>query len=148
MEANNSIWKINALLNLIKKDDDYYSIIDNIYVYLKNPNEAKYQYYIKKREISGTEQLNDAKTFTEYSNNMQNVYKSMEEHNPGRESNALTAFDNMIADMINNKKLNPLVVESEILLLSSHNLISQHHKVLHETVHIFFIMKTPNQREL
>ena len=38
----------------------------------------------------------------------------MEEHNPGRESNALTAFDNMIADMINNKKLNPLVVESEI----------------------------------
>ena len=72
----------------------------------------------------------------------------MEEHNPGRESNALTAFDNMIADMINNKKLNPLVVESEILLLSSHNLILQHHKVLHETVHIFFIMKTPNQREL
>ena len=72
----------------------------------------------------------------------------MEEHNPGRESNALTAFDNMIADMINNKKLNPLVVESEILLFSSHNLISQHHKVLHETVHIFFIMKTPNQQEL
>ena len=72
----------------------------------------------------------------------------MEEHNPGRESNALTAFDNMIADMINNKKLNPLVVESEILLFSSHNLISQHHKVLHETVHIFFYENSQPTRAL
>ena len=68
---------------------------------------------------------------------MQNVYKNMEEHNPGRESNALTAFDNAIADMINNKKLNPLIVDSEIVLFLSHNLISQHHKVLHESFNKF-----------
>ena len=37
--------KTNALLN-----DDAYKIIDNIYVYVKDPNEAKYQFIIKKLE--------------------------------------------------------------------------------------------------
>ena len=39
--------KTNILLNLIKiKDDDDY-IIDKIYLYVKNLNEAIYQYLVK-----------------------------------------------------------------------------------------------------
>ena len=62
-------------MNLIKKQGEDYGIIGNIYVYVKDLNEAKYQYCIKKRKISGIEQLNDAKAFTNYLNNIQNVYK-------------------------------------------------------------------------
>ena len=52
--------KTNVLLNLIKQqDDDGYSVIDKIFLYVKDPNEAKYQYLIKKRENSGLENLND-----------------------------------------------------------------------------------------
>ena len=43
--------KTNALLNLIKQQDDvYYSIINKIDSYVRDPNEAKYQYFIKKHE--------------------------------------------------------------------------------------------------
>ena len=42
---------------------------------------------------------------------MQDVYKNIEEHNLGKKRKALIVFDNMIADMINNKKLNPVVTE-------------------------------------
>ena len=47
----------------------------------------------------------------EYSNDMQDVYKNIEEYNPGKERKVLIVFDDMIADMINNKKLNPIVTE-------------------------------------
>ena len=42
---------------------------------------------------------------------MRDVYKNNEDYNPGRERKILTVFDDMIADMINNKKLNPIVTE-------------------------------------
>ena len=46
--AESGSGKTNALLNLIKiKDDNRYSIIDKI---VKDPNEAEYQYLVKKRE--------------------------------------------------------------------------------------------------
>ena len=42
--------KTNVLLNLIKQQhDDDYNIIGKIYLYVKDPNETKYQYLIKKR---------------------------------------------------------------------------------------------------
>ena len=47
----------------------------------------------------------------EYSNDMQDVYKNIEEHNPGKKCKVIIIFDDMIADMINNKKLNPIVTE-------------------------------------
>ena len=40
---------------------------------------------------------------------MQDVYKNIEEYNPGKKRKVLIVFDDMIADMINNKKLNPVV---------------------------------------
>ena len=43
--------KPNTLYNLIKQqDDDDYSIIDKIHLYVKDPYEAKYQCLIKKRK--------------------------------------------------------------------------------------------------
>ena len=47
----------------------------------------------------------------EYSNDMQNVYKNIEEYNPIKKRKVLIVFDDMIADMINNNKLNPIVTE-------------------------------------
>ena len=61
--------KTNALLNLINNQPD----IDKIYLYIKNPDEAKYQFLINKRESTGLKHFNDPKAFTEYSNDMQDV---------------------------------------------------------------------------
>ena len=39
------------------------------------------------------------------------MFKNIEEYNIGNKRKILIAFDGMIADMINNKKLNPVVTE-------------------------------------
>ena len=96
--------KTNALLNLIENQPD----IDKIYLYAKDPYEAKYQYLINKREGVGIDHFNDPKAFIEYSNDMQDVYKNIEEHNADTERKILIVFDDMIVDMINNKKLNSM----------------------------------------
>ena len=61
--------KTNALLNLINNQPD----IDKIYLYAKDPYEAKYQFLINKRESTGLKHFNDPKAFIEYSNDMQDV---------------------------------------------------------------------------
>ena len=87
-------------MNLTNNQPD----IDKIYLYAKDPYEAKYQYLIKKREKVGLNHFNDLKVFMEYSNEMQDVYKNMEDYNPEKKRKILIVFDDMIADMINNKK--------------------------------------------
>ena len=67
--------KTNALLNLINNQPDIYKI----YLYAKDPYKAKYQHLINKREKVGIDHFNDPKAFTEYSNDMQDVYKNIEE---------------------------------------------------------------------
>ena len=47
----------------------------------------------------------------EYSNDMHDVYKNIEDYNPGKKRKVLIVFNDMIADMINNNKLNPVVTE-------------------------------------
>ena len=42
---------------------------------------------------------------------MQDVYKNVEKYNLGKKHKVLIAFDDMIADMITNKNLNPIVTE-------------------------------------
>ena len=95
--------KTNVLLNLIENQPD----IDKIYLYAKDPYEAKYQYLINKRESVGINHFNDPKAFIEYSNDMQDVYKNIDEYNPDKERK-LIVFDDMIVDMINNEKLNSM----------------------------------------
>ena len=67
--------KANPLLNLIENQSD----IAKIYLYPKDPHEAKYQYLIKTREKFSLKHFNDPKAFTEHSNDKQNVYKNIDE---------------------------------------------------------------------
>ena len=55
--------------------------------------------------------MNDSKAFIEYSNDMDNIYKNIEEYNPNKKYKILIVFDDMIAGMVSNKKLNPIVSE-------------------------------------
>ena len=71
---------------------------------LKSPNEAKYQYLINKRESVVINHSKDPKAFIEYSNDMCNVYKNIGDYNPDQEKKILIVSDDMIADMIHNKK--------------------------------------------
>ena len=74
--------KTNTLMNLINNQPD----IDIIYLYAKDPYISIYQYLINKREKVGLGHLNDLKAFKEYSNDMSNVYKSIEEYNPRKKT--------------------------------------------------------------
>ena len=55
----------------------------------------------------------------EYSNDMKGVYKNVEEYNIGKKRKISITFDDMITDVINNKKLNPVGIN----LLEAGNLI-------------------------
>ena len=124
--------KTNTLLNLIKNRSD----IDKIYLYAKDPYESKYQYLFNKREKVGLDHFNDPEAFMEYSNDMLDVYKKIEDYNLDKKRKVLIAFDGMIADMINNKRLNPVVTELfirgrklVIFIFLLHNLILKRQKI-------------------
>ena len=143
--------KTNALLNLINNQSD----IDKIYLYAKDPYEKKYQYLINKREEVGLDRFNDPKAFIEYSNDMQDVYKNIEDYSLGKKRKILIASDDIIADMINNKKLNSIVTELFIRgrkLNISIVFITQSYFKVPKDVRLnsahFFIMKIVNKREL
>ena len=138
-------------MNLINNQPD----IDKIFLYAKDPYEAKYQFLINKRESTGLKHFNDPKAFIEYSNDMQNVYKNIDEYNVVKERKILIVFDYMIADMINNKKLNSIVTELFIRgrkLNISLVFITQSYFKVPKDVRLnsthFFITKLPNKREL
>ena len=119
----------------------------------------KYQYLINKREKVGLNHFNDPKAFIEYSNDMQDVHKNIEDYNPIKKRKVLIVFDDMIADMINNNinlnKLNPIVTELFIrgrkLNISIVFIMQSYFKVPKDvrlnSTH-FFIMKIPHKREL
>ena len=143
--------KTNASLNLINNQPD----IDKIYLYAKDPYEAKYQYLINKREKVGLNHYDDPKAFMEYSNDRQDVYKNIGDYNPRKNRKVLIVFDDMIADMINTENLNPIVTELFIRgrkLNISIVFITQLHFKVPEDVRLnsthFVIMNIPNKREL
>ena len=80
-------------------------------MYAKEPCEVKYELLLNKRGSTGLKHLNDPKDFIEYSDHMQDVYKNIYEYNPGKKRKILVVFDDMIADVINNKKLSLIVTE-------------------------------------
>ena len=91
--------KTNALLTLINNQPD----VD------KDSYEAKYQFLINKKESTGLNHFNDPKAFIQYSNDIQDVYKNIEEYDADKEHKMLIVFDDMIADIIKNKKLKSIV---------------------------------------
>ena len=86
------------LLNLIENQPD----TDRIYLYAKDSYESKYQYLINKSDCVGINHVSDPKAFIEYSNDMHDVYKNIDDYNPDKENKILIVFYDMIADMIHN----------------------------------------------
>ena len=86
---------------------------------------------------------------------MQNVQKNIKERNTDKQRKVLIVFDDMIADMINNKKLNSIITKlfiRERKLNISLVFIAQSYFKVSKDVRLnsthFFIMKNPNKREL
>ena len=86
---------------------------------------------------------------------MRDVYKNIGDYNPDPENKILMVFDNMIADIIHNKKLDSIVTELFIrgrkLNISLVFITQSYFKVPKDfrlnTTH-FFIAKIPNRREI
>ena len=124
-------------------------------MYAKDPYEAKYQFLIYKEESRGLKHFNDSKAFIEYSSNMVDIYKNIEDYNLNKKRKMLIVFDNMTADMLRNKKLNPIVTELFIrarklkiyLVFVTQSDFAVPIYIRLNSMH-YFIMKIPNKREL
>ena len=57
---------------------------DKFYLFAKGPYESKYRYLINKPEKVGLKHYGNPKTFFEYSNDIPDDYKNIEEYNPGK----------------------------------------------------------------
>ena len=143
--------KTNALLNLINNQPD----IDKIYLYAKDPYEAKYQFLINKRESTGLKHFNDPKAFIEYSNDMHDVYKNVNDYDLDKKNKILIVFDDTIAGMIHIKKLNSIVAELLIRgrkLIFSLGFVTQSYFKMPKDVRLntnhFFIAKVTNKSKL
>ena len=80
-------------------------------MYAKDFNKAKYQFLIKKREDVGIKHLNDPKAFIEYSQCMDDFPNNINDYNPSNKRKILIVFDDMIADIITNKKFQAIIKE-------------------------------------
>ena len=122
-------------------------------MYAKDPYEAKYQYLINERGV-GIDHFNDPEAFIKYSNDMHDVYKNINYY-PKEENKILIVFVVMIADMINNKKLDSIVTKLFIrereLNISLVFITQSYFKVPKDvrlnTTH-YFISQIPNKREI
>ena len=142
--------KTNALLNLLNKQND----IDKIYLYAKDLSEPKYEYLIKKLEDAGIKHINNLNTYIECSNTMDDVYENIHDYNPNRRRKILIVFDDMIPDILTNKKFQTIVRELFMrcrklnisLVFISQSYFSVSKDVRLNSTHL--IMKINNRREL
>ena len=143
--------KTNTLLNLINEQDD----IDKIYFYAKDLSVPKYEFLIKKRKDAGIKHLNDPDAFIECSNTMDEVYENIDDYNSSRERKILIVFDDMIADIMSNKKFQAIIKElfircrklniSLVFIIQSYFSVPKDGR-LHSTHYL--IMKINNRKEL
>ena len=80
-------------------------------MYAKDLSEPKYKYLIKKREDAGIKHVNNPNAFIKCSNTIDDVYKNINDYNPRRKRKILIVFDDRIADVKNNKKLQAIIGE-------------------------------------
>ena len=102
--------KTNTLLHLIQNLNDT-APIDKIYLYAKDLSELKYEYLINKRKQAGIKYFNDPTAFIEYSNDMNDVFTNIDDYNKQRKRRVLIIFDDMIADIMNNKNFKTIIKE-------------------------------------
>ena len=94
------------MLNLINEQNDS----DKIYFYANDLSEPKYEYLIKNRENAGIKHLNDPNALIECSNTMDGAYKNINDYKPRIKKN-LIVFDDMIAEVKDNQKLQAIIEE-------------------------------------
>ena len=99
--------KTNTLLNLINGQND----IDKIYFYARDLNDPKCKTLIKKHEDAGIKHLNYLNAFIECSNTMDDIYENIHDYNSSRKKKILTVSDDMIADIMANKKFQSIIKE-------------------------------------
>ena len=97
--GGSGLGKTNTLLTLINEQND----IDKKFLYARDLNEPKY-ILIKKRKDAGIKHLNDPNAFIECSNTMDDVYENINDYNPIRKRKKIIVFDDMIADIMTNRK--------------------------------------------
>ena len=96
----------------------------------------------------GLKHFNDSKAFIKYSNDMDNIYKNIEEYNLNKKRKILIVFYDMIADMLSNKKLNPIVTELFIRGRKLNiSLVTVPKNIRRISTH-YFIVKFPSKQEL
>ena len=143
--------KTNTLLNLINEQHD----IDKIYLYARDLNEPKYKILIKKRKDAGIKHLNDPNAFIECSNTMDDVYENIHDYNLNRKRKILIVFDDMIANIMTNKKIQAIIKELFIrcrklnisLAFITQSYFSVPKDVRLNSIH-YLIMKINTKREL
>ena len=124
-------------------------------MYAKDLSEPTYEYLIKNRENAGIKHLNDSKAFIEWSNTMDDIYENINDYNPNRKRKILIVFDNMIADIMTNKKFQSSIKEFFIrcrklnisLVFITQSYFSVPKDVRLNSTH-YLIMKINNKREL
>ena len=80
---------------------------DKIYLHAKDLSEPKYEFLIKNGENAGIKHVNNSKALIECSNTMDDVYENINDYNPSRK--VLIVFDDMIADIMSNKKFQTII---------------------------------------
>ena len=124
-------------------------------MYAKDLEEPKYQLLIKKRENAGMKHLNDQNAFIKYSNTMDDVYDNIDDYNPKRRRKVLIVFDDMIFDIMTNKRFKAIVKElfircrklNILLVFITQSYFSVRKEVRLNSTH-YLIMKIHNRREL
>ena len=124
-------------------------------MYARDLSEPKYEYLIKKREDAGIKHLNNPNAFIECSNTMDDVYENIHDYNSSRKRKILIVFDDMIADIMTNKKFQAIIKELFIrcrklnisLIFITKSYFSVPKDVRLNSTH-YLIMKINNKREL
>ena len=110
---------------------------------------------IEKRENAGIKNYDNPTAFTEYSNTMDDVFSNIDDYNPKRKRKILIVFDDMIADIMANKKFQAVIKELFIrcrklnisVVFLTHSYFSAPKEVRLNSTH-YLIMAIHNKREL
>ena len=110
---------------------------------------------IKNRKNAGIKHVNNSKAFIECSNTMDDVYENIDDYNPSRKRKVLIIFDDMIGDIMSNKKFQAIIKELFIrcrkqnisLVFITQSYFSVPKDVRLNSTH-YLIMKINNKREL
>ena len=145
--------KANELLNPINNEPN----IDNFYIYLyaKDLHKVKHQLLTSKRKSTGLKNFIDSRAFIEYADDMDEIYKNIEKYNPKKKRKILIVFNSIIADMLSNENLDPIVTKLSIRGRKSNIylvFVTQSYFAVPKNFRLnsahYFVMKIPNKKEL